>query len=89
VAVEPHASSYTCAVLVLCAVAGIRDAGVVVVRHPCVLLPWSRRLRCGSLRQGWVALVVVCYAGVVVVFVVPLLLVVVVSSFLIVVSPGF
>jgi len=54
---------------------------LLVVRHPCVLLPWSRRLHCGSLHRGWVALVVVCYAGVIVVFVVPLLLVVIVSSF--------
>ena len=52
----------------------------LVVRHPCVWFPWSRRLHCGSLCRGWVALVMVCYAGVIVVFVVPLLLVVIVSS---------
>jgi hypothetical protein len=62
---------------------------LLAVRHPVFLLPWSRRFRCGSLRRGWVALAVVCYAGVVVVFVVPLLLAVVVSSLLVVVSPGF
>jgi len=93
-AVEPHASSYTGRILVLCAVAGIRDAGVVLpprcsspLYHPCILLPWSRTLRCGSLRQGWVALAAVCYAGVVVALVVPLLLVVAISSFLVLVSP--
>ena len=47
--------------------------GLLVVCHPVVLLPWSHRLRCGSLCWSWVALAMVCYAGIVVFFPLPLL----------------
>ena len=53
-AVEPHASSYTSHVLVLCAVVGICDAGVV-------LPPRGSLVSCCPGRIGFV---VVRYAGV-------------------------
>jgi len=79
-----QAVSWCCAPWLVFATPG--SCCLLVVRHPYILFPWSRRLRCGSLRRGWVALAAFCYAGVVA-LVVPLLLVVAVSSFLVLVSP--